>query len=149
MLDTRPADTQHALRRLNDLATGEFRERAAVYEEERRVPVETLQAIHELGLLHATPTVRNGGLGGSLLGDDPGLFLEILRILCRGDAAAARVKRRCKRPPGARRRAPHGKPHPEKGRIDPRFRTARPSPAERPARGWVGRSRRRASAVPD
>lgn len=40
-------------------------------------------------------------------------------------AKAVRVKRRCKRPPGARRRASHGKPHPEQDQIGDRFGPAR------------------------
>lgn len=84
----RTEETAAALRRLDALAVSEFRDNAAIYEDEERAPLETLRKIHEIGLLHATPSRRHGGLDGSLLGDDPGLFVTALRTLCHGDAAA-------------------------------------------------------------
>lgn len=54
-----------------------------------RMPESNLREIHRLGLLHATPTRANGGRDGSLAGTSPGLYLQAIRTIARGDSSTA------------------------------------------------------------
>lgn len=87
MLDPQIVLASDVIRNLDRLAVTEFRSRAAAHERDGTLPLENLQRIHDLGLLHATVTRRHGGLGGSLKGEDPALFLQLLRTICHGDAS--------------------------------------------------------------
>ncbi|AJE48634.1 acyl-CoA dehydrogenase family protein [Celeribacter indicus] len=90
MLDTRPPTAQDLLERLAEKARADFLPRALRDENSTHIQLDTLQDLHELGLLHVSASPENGGLGGSLLGrENPGLFVQALRRLARGDAAAA------------------------------------------------------------
>lgn len=87
MPDQQIVPAKDVIRDLGRLATTEFRARAAAHESEGTLPLENLRQIHDLGLLHATVTRARGGLGGSLTGEDPALFLQLLRTICHGDAS--------------------------------------------------------------
>ncbi|MDO9711495.1 acyl-CoA dehydrogenase family protein [Paracraurococcus lichenis] len=87
MPDIHPHPQADPLARLHALAVTEFRARAAAHEQDGTLPVENLQAVHRLGLLHGTVSRANGGLDGSLAGRDPGLYLQVLRTICHGDAS--------------------------------------------------------------
>ncbi|MCF1449899.1 acyl-CoA dehydrogenase [Agrobacterium vitis] len=71
---------------LREIARTEFRARGGEAEQQGVVPVENLKTLHELGLWHASSSKALGGLGGALTGEDPGLFLKLLRIVCAGDS---------------------------------------------------------------
>lgn len=71
---------------LRELVTTEFRQRGAEAEQQGVVPLNNLKALHDLGLWHASASIARGGLGGALTGEDPGLFLKLLRIVCGGDS---------------------------------------------------------------
>ncbi len=87
MPDQQIMPAKDVIRDLSRLATTEFRARAAAHESEGTLPLENLRQVHDLGLLHATVTRVQGGLGGSLTGEDPALFLQLLRTICHGDAS--------------------------------------------------------------
>lgn len=81
--------TDLAIQTLENLAITEFRARSMRDEGAGLYPIENLKAIYDLGLWHSTVSKEYGGLDGSLLGKNPGLFLELLRIIAKGDAATA------------------------------------------------------------
>lgn len=87
MLDPQIVLKSDVVRQLDRLAVTEFRARAAAHEREGTLPLDNLHQIHELGLLHTTVTRQRGGLDGSLKGEDPALFLQLLRTICHGDAS--------------------------------------------------------------
>lgn len=71
---------------LRDLVRTQFRDVGAVAERERRVPIENLRKLHELGLWNAAASTALGGLDGALNGKKHGLFLDLLRTICSGDS---------------------------------------------------------------
>jgi alkylation response protein AidB-like acyl-CoA dehydrogenase len=76
-------------RTLDQLARTDFRAWSIAHERDGKLPIENLTRIHELGLLHAAATSGNGGRDGSLLGRDPGVFLQAVRTIARGDSSTA------------------------------------------------------------
>lgn len=72
---------------LHRLAVTEFRANGARHDRDGTLPLDNLRALYDRGLLHATLSRAHGGLDGSLLGRDPGLFLQLLRTICHGDAS--------------------------------------------------------------
>ncbi|HWK95480.1 MAG TPA: acyl-CoA dehydrogenase family protein [Pseudolabrys sp.] len=71
-----------------DLALTEFRDNGLAGEKEGGVyPHVNLRKVHELGLLHIAPKIEHGGKDGLLPGKNPDLFVNLLRLIARGDGA--------------------------------------------------------------
>jgi len=58
----------------------------AVAEREGVIPRENLETLHRLGLLNITHSARLGGPDGSLGGEHPERFLQMLRAICSSDS---------------------------------------------------------------
>lgn len=82
-------DRAAAIDTLTRLAVTEFRLHGAECDRDGVIPLDNLRRVHDLGLLHVAPSKALGGHGGSLAGDEPGLFLHLLRLLARGDSPTA------------------------------------------------------------
>lgn len=78
-----------ALAQLEAYLPGDIRTWADAVEQEGAYPFEALRAVHELGLLHAGVSRHNGGLGGGVRDENPGLYLQVIRTLGAEDSAAA------------------------------------------------------------
>lgn len=75
---------------LADLALTEFRDNGLAGDKAGGVyPHVNLRKINDLGLLHITPRSENGGKDGILSGKNPDLFVNLLRLIARGDGATA------------------------------------------------------------
>lgn len=65
----------------------DIREEGARADLEGYAPKASLQKLHDLGLLHVTHSQAFGGPDGSLYGQQPELFLNMLRTICRADSS--------------------------------------------------------------
>lgn len=84
-----PAALAESVAALERLSVTEFRDHGADCDRDGVIPLASLRRVHELGLLHVTPSRRYGGLDGNLKGAERGLFLHLLRLLARGDSPTA------------------------------------------------------------
>ncbi|ACM31174.1 acyl-CoA dehydrogenase family protein [Rhizobium rhizogenes] len=75
-----------AINQLRELTNTLFREEGVIADRDGVIPFKSLRAIYDLGLWHASASKSLGGRGGSLTGEEPGLFLELLRTVCSGDS---------------------------------------------------------------
>ncbi|OBR46265.1 hypothetical protein A6456_29500 [Paraburkholderia tropica] len=87
---SKDAGAQHAgsdaLAKLHALGA-DFARRGAIADREGVIPEDNLRELHAAGLFNVTHSARLGGPDGSLSGAAPGLFLQMLRTICRYDNA--------------------------------------------------------------
>ncbi len=89
MIDPQAALDSPEIKQLAELAVTKFRERAPRYDRDCLMPEENLDDLFRGGWLTCTVSKKSGGKGSNLDSDDPGTYLQAIRVVARGCSSTA------------------------------------------------------------
>jgi alkylation response protein AidB-like acyl-CoA dehydrogenase len=89
MIDPADALQSEKVQKLKQVAETDFRARADRYDRECAMPTEDIDWLFKEGWLTTTLSKEIGGMGSNLDTDDPGTYLQGIRMMARGAGAAA------------------------------------------------------------